>query len=128
MQKSINSVADNFNTMRTGRANPAILDRIQVGHQVARWGLPCARNAFSSVVKEAVVARALGGITHCCYRVVQQQPRSARRRPEWGVQLHVSSVKTHLVTDHGGELHTPAVHRWLCTITRACMTCHMSRT
>lgn len=31
MQKAVNVVADNFNTMRTGRANPAILDRIQVG-------------------------------------------------------------------------------------------------
>jgi hypothetical protein len=31
MQKAVSVVADNFNTMRTGRANPAILDRIQVG-------------------------------------------------------------------------------------------------
>lgn len=31
MQKTVANVADNFNTMRTGRANPAILDRIQVG-------------------------------------------------------------------------------------------------
>jgi hypothetical protein len=31
MQKAVGVVADNFNTMRTGRANPAILDRIQVG-------------------------------------------------------------------------------------------------
>lgn len=30
MKKAVNVVADNFNTMRTGRANPAILDRIQV--------------------------------------------------------------------------------------------------
>jgi len=30
MQKAIDVVAGNFNTMRTGRANPAILDRIQV--------------------------------------------------------------------------------------------------
>lgn len=33
MQKAVSVVADNFNTMRTGRANPAILDRIQVRHQ-----------------------------------------------------------------------------------------------
>jgi ribosome recycling factor len=31
MQKAVDVVASNFNTMRTGRANPAILDRIQVG-------------------------------------------------------------------------------------------------
>jgi hypothetical protein len=30
MQKAVSVVADNFNTMRTGRANPAILDRIVV--------------------------------------------------------------------------------------------------
>jgi ribosome recycling factor len=30
MQKAVGVVAENFNTMRTGRANPAILDRIQV--------------------------------------------------------------------------------------------------
>lgn len=30
MQKAVDVVASNFNTMRTGRANPAILDRIQV--------------------------------------------------------------------------------------------------
>lgn len=30
MQKAVSVVADNFNTMRTGRANPAILDRITV--------------------------------------------------------------------------------------------------
>ena len=30
MQKAINVVAENFNTMRTGRANPAILDKIVV--------------------------------------------------------------------------------------------------
>lgn len=30
MKKAVGVVADNFNTMRTGRANPAILDRIQV--------------------------------------------------------------------------------------------------
>lgn len=32
MQKAVNVVADNFNTMRTGRANPAILDRVQVDY------------------------------------------------------------------------------------------------
>lgn len=30
MQKAINVVMENFNTMRTGRANPAILDKIIV--------------------------------------------------------------------------------------------------
>jgi ribosome recycling factor len=35
MQKCASVVADNFNTIRTGRANPAILDRIQVGTQPA---------------------------------------------------------------------------------------------
>lgn len=31
MKKAVDVVAANFNTMRTGRANPAILDRIMVG-------------------------------------------------------------------------------------------------
>lgn len=31
MKKAINVVVENFNTMRTGRANPAILDKIMVG-------------------------------------------------------------------------------------------------
>jgi hypothetical protein len=30
MKKAINVVVENFNTMRTGRANPAILDKILV--------------------------------------------------------------------------------------------------
>lgn len=30
MKKAINVVVENFNTMRTGRANPAILDKIVV--------------------------------------------------------------------------------------------------
>jgi len=36
MSKAISVVADNFNTMRTGRANPAILDRVQVNY----YGVP----------------------------------------------------------------------------------------
>jgi ribosome recycling factor len=31
MSKALGVLGDNFNTMRTGRANPAILDRVQVG-------------------------------------------------------------------------------------------------
>jgi len=40
MQKAINVVVENFNTMRTGRANPAILDKILVRalHQELRAG------------------------------------------------------------------------------------------
>lgn len=30
MKKSLASLADNFNTIRTGRANPAVLDKIMV--------------------------------------------------------------------------------------------------
>lgn len=30
MSKALAVLGDNFNTMRTGRANPAILDRVQV--------------------------------------------------------------------------------------------------
>jgi hypothetical protein len=30
MQKSIETVQNNFNTIRTGRANPLILDKVQV--------------------------------------------------------------------------------------------------
>jgi hypothetical protein len=30
MKKSLTALSENFNTIRTGRANPAILDRIQV--------------------------------------------------------------------------------------------------
>jgi ribosome recycling factor len=44
MQKTVANVADNFNTMRTGRANPAILDRIQVGGASLRCG-PLAQQA-----------------------------------------------------------------------------------
>lgn len=40
MQKAIDVVAGNFNTMRTGRANPAILDRIQVRSSSTQHGLP----------------------------------------------------------------------------------------
>jgi hypothetical protein len=49
MQKAVDVVASNFNTMRTGRANPAILDRIMVrltdtaGHQHMRHpGASCS--------------------------------------------------------------------------------------
>ena len=31
MKKAVSVVVENFNTMRTGRANPAILDKIMVG-------------------------------------------------------------------------------------------------
>jgi ribosome recycling factor len=34
MSKAISVVADNFNTMRTGRANPAILDRVQASDNI----------------------------------------------------------------------------------------------
>lgn len=41
MKKSLASLADNFNTIRTGRANPAVLDKIMVrvtGGQVSQAG------------------------------------------------------------------------------------------
>ena len=41
MQKCANVVADNFNTIRTGRANPAILDRIQVRRRGPHVQLLC---------------------------------------------------------------------------------------
>lgn len=44
MQKAVDVVAGNFNTMRTGRANPAILDRIQV-HVLAATRLHAHRQA-----------------------------------------------------------------------------------
>ena len=40
MEKSIDSVRRNFNTVRTGRANVSILDRIQA--RLAR-AVPCSR-------------------------------------------------------------------------------------
>eukprot|EP00877_Chromochloris_zofingiensis_P000257 jgi/Chrzof1/10231/Cz04g33140.t1 len=45
MKKAIAVVADNFNTMRTGRANPAILDRIQVEY----YGVPTPLKSLASV-------------------------------------------------------------------------------
>lgn len=45
MQKAVSVVADNFNTMRTGRANPAILDRIQVDY----YGAPTPIKSLASI-------------------------------------------------------------------------------
>ncbi len=38
MKKCLGVVADGFNTIRTGRANPAILDKIMVGARGGRNG------------------------------------------------------------------------------------------
>eukprot|EP00775_Hariotina_reticulata_P010500 gene10500-10660_t len=45
MQKAVSVVADNFNTMRTGRANPAILDRIVVDY----YGAPTPLKSLASI-------------------------------------------------------------------------------
>eukprot|EP00878_Enallax_costatus_P002263 GHUV01002437.1.p1 GENE.GHUV01002437.1~~GHUV01002437.1.p1 ORF type:complete len:256 (+),score=82.72 GHUV01002437.1:205-972(+) len=45
MKKAVSVVADNFNTMRTGRANPAILDRIQVDY----YGVPTPLKSLASI-------------------------------------------------------------------------------
>lgn len=45
MKKAVSVVADNFNTMRTGRANPAILDRIQVDY----YGAPTPLKSLASI-------------------------------------------------------------------------------
>ncbi|GBF99954.1 ribosome recycling factor [Raphidocelis subcapitata] len=45
MQKAINAVVENFNTMRTGRANPAILDKILVDY----YGTPTPIKTLASV-------------------------------------------------------------------------------
>jgi ribosome recycling factor len=38
MKKCVEAVANNFNTIRTGRANPSILDRIMVRCAWGGWG------------------------------------------------------------------------------------------
>ncbi len=38
MKKALTVLGDNFNTIRTGRANPAILDRIMVSGRVGQQG------------------------------------------------------------------------------------------
>ncbi|KAI8475941.1 MAG: ribosome recycling factor domain-containing protein [Monoraphidium minutum] len=45
MKKAIAVVNDNFNTMRTGRANPAILDKIMVDY----YGVPTPLKSMASV-------------------------------------------------------------------------------
>ncbi|KIZ07771.1 Ribosome-recycling factor [Monoraphidium neglectum] len=45
MKKAINVVVENFNTMRTGRANPAILDKIMVDY----YGVPTPLKSLASV-------------------------------------------------------------------------------
>lgn len=50
MQKCIKSLENEFSTIRAGRANPAILDKIQVDY----YGVPTAINAMAAVsVSEA---------------------------------------------------------------------------
>ena len=50
MEKCINSLEHEFTTIRAGRANPAVLDKIQVDY----YGVPTAINAMAAVsVSEA---------------------------------------------------------------------------
>ena len=52
MKKSVDSLKEDYTTIRAGRANPAVLDRIQVDY----YGTPTAINAMAAIsVSEARV-------------------------------------------------------------------------
>jgi ribosome recycling factor len=48
MKKAVSVLADSFNTIRTGRANPAILDKIMVGLPGRRGSKVICKSSFDT--------------------------------------------------------------------------------
>lgn len=55
MEKSIDAIRGNFNTVRTGRANPAILDRVEVEYYGAMTPLKTIANATTPDAQTIVI-------------------------------------------------------------------------
>lgn len=78
MKKAIASLADNFNTIRTGRANPAILDRITASSAawdrtmhcrstVQRSAVPALNASYATAAAIAAVVYTGKQATHAVY-------------------------------------------------------------
>lgn len=55
MEKSVDSIRGNFNTVRTGRANPSILDRVEVEYYGAMTPLKTIANATTPDAQTIVI-------------------------------------------------------------------------
>lgn len=66
MKKAVNVVADNFNTMRTGRANPAILDRIQVSNRSLKDIVMISSNAADDSPTVGISKQLPPGLSYRC--------------------------------------------------------------
>lgn len=60
MEKTLESVKGNFNTVRTGRANPSLLDRVEV-----RPPAPCRAPVHSPSLLALMLGRAIRCIPDC---------------------------------------------------------------